>query len=138
MKTYQLIGLVGSLILIICGFLPLAYLNDQPITIYPVMDNSIVENLWYWKDISAFAVTFGLTLLLNIYLVVRKYKPGYLISTSLGLAAFLFIYISIWLTSVKSNDFSDLTFSYSLWILLVIAGYVLVYFAGSKIERKKK
>ena len=138
MKTYQLIGLVGILILIICGFLPLAYLNEQPITIYPVSDNVMIGNLWYWKDIAAFAVTFGLSLLLNIYLLVSNYKPGYLISTSLGLAAFIFLYISIWLTSVKSNDFSDLTFTYTLWILLVIAGYVLVYFAGSKIERKKK
>lgn len=139
MKSYQLIGFIGILILIICGFIPLAYLNDEFITIFPVYNNfDLATSLWVWKDISAFSVTYGLTLLLCVYLLYRKFKPGYLISASLNLVVTLFIYFSIWLTSIKTEDFSDVTFSYSISGLLVIVGFVLLFYSGLKIEKSKK
>ncbi len=137
MKTYQLIGLIGILILIICGFLPLAYLNDEIITITPIFDNyDVGDSLWVWKDISAFAVTYGITLLLCVYLLFKKLKPGYLISASLNLVVLLLIYFSVWLTSINSEDFSDVNFSFSYTILPVILGYALFYFSGIKIKKE--
>ena len=139
MKSYQLIGFIGILILIICGFIPLAYLNDEFITIFPVYNNfDLATSLWVWKDISAFSVTYGLTLLLCVYLLYRKFKPGYLISASLNFVVILFIYFSIWLTSIKTEDFSDVTFSYSISGLLVIVGFVLLFYSGLKIDKSKK
>lgn len=139
MKSYQLIGLIGILILIICGFVPLAYLNDEFITIFPVYNNfDLATSLWVWKDISAFSVTYGLTLLLCVYLLIRNLKPGYLISASLNLVVILFIYFSIWLSSIKTEDFSDVTFSYSIYGLLIIAGFLLLFYSGLKIEKSKK
>lgn len=138
MKTHQLIGLAGILVLVISGFLPLAYINEGAITIYPVLDNYELSDIWYWRDISAFAVTYGITAVLGIYLLIKNYKPGYLIAVSLSLAAFIFMYISIWLTSVKVMDFAELTFSYTLWILFAILGYVLVYYGGLNIKKEKK
>lgn len=137
MKTYQLIGLIGILFLIICGFLPLAYLDDSIISIYPVFNNMDVGNsLWVWKDISAFAVTYGISLLLCVYLLFRKLKPGYLIAASLNLVAILLIYFSVWLTSIRAEDFSTTDFIYGYTILLVIVGYVLLYFGGIKIRKE--
>lgn len=139
MKSYQLIGLIGILILIICGFIPLAYLNDEFITIFPVYNNfDLATSLWVWKDISAFSVTYGLTLLLCVYLLYRKFKPGYLISASLNLVVTLFIYFSIWLTSIKTEDFSDVAFSYSISGLLIIVGFVFLFYSGLKIEKSEK
>ena len=136
MKSYQLIGLIGILILLVCAFLPMAYLDDIALTIYPVSENfDVAKSLWVWKDISAFAVTYGVTLVLCIYLLIKKYKPGYLIAASLNLVVLLFIYFSVWLTSIKSEDFSDVNFTYSFTILLVILGYVLFYFGGIKIKK---
>lgn len=139
MKLYQLIGFIGILILIICGFIPLAYLNDEFITIFPVYNNfDLATSLWVWKDISAFSVTYGLTLLLCVYLLYRKFKPGYLISASLNLVVTLFIYFSIWLTSIKTEDFSDVAFSYSISGLLIIVGFVFLFYSGLKIEKSEK
>lgn len=138
MKTYQLIGLIGILILIICGFLPLAYLSDDVITIVPIFNNfDIAESMWIWKDVSAFAFTYGITVLLCGYLLVKNYKPGYFISASLNIVVFLFIYFSIWLASVKVEEFGNVTFSYSAYGLLLVLGYALLFFAGAKIEKKK-
>lgn len=137
MKTYQLIGFIGILILITGGFLPLAYLNNDVITIFPLYDNfNLVNSLWVWKDISAFAVTFGITLLIGIYLLFKNLKPGYLIAVSLNLVVMLFIYFSVWLTSVNTHDFNNVLFNYSIFGLLLIIGYVSVFYAGSRIERK--
>jgi uncharacterized membrane protein YgdD (TMEM256/DUF423 family) len=114
-------------------------LNDEFITIFPVYNNfDLATSLWVWKDISAFSVTYGLTLLLCVYLLIRNLKPGYLISASLNLVVILFIYFSIWLTSIKTEDFSDVTFSYSIYGLLIIAGFVLLFYSGLKIEKSKK
>lgn len=136
MKTYKLIGIIGILILIIGGFLPLAHLGDDVITIAPVYDNyDVAISLWVWKDISAFAITYGLTLLICFYLLLKNYKPGYLISASLSLIAILFIYFSVWLTSIKVEEFGNVEFKLCYaWIIFII-GYVLMFYGGLKIKK---
>lgn len=137
MKVYQLIGLIGILLLLICSFLPLAHLGDGVITIAPIFDNFDLEkSMWVWKDISAFAITVWITLVLCVFLSVKKYKPGFLISASLNLVAILFIYFSVWLTSIKVEEFGNVEFKLCyVWIILSI-GYVLLYYSGLKIQKK--
>ena len=137
MKSYKLIGLTGILILLIGGFLPLAYLNDGVITIFPLYDNyDLADSLWVWKDISAFSVTYVITLLLCIYLLFKDYKPGYLIAASLNFVVILFIYFSTWLSSIKANDFSDISFSYGISGILLLVGYTLYFYGGIKIQKR--
>lgn len=138
MKSYHAIGLIGIIILLISGFLPLAYLNDSPITIFPFYDNyDLAGSLWVWKDIAAFAFTFAITLILCVYLLFKNLKPGYLIAASLNLVVTLFIYFSIWLSSINSEDFSDVQFSYSISGILLVAGFILYFYAGAKITKNK-
>ncbi len=138
MKNYQLIGLIGIIILLICSFLPMSYLNDTAITLFPVQNNANIEGIWIWKDIAAFSVTFTLTSLICIYLIIKNYKPGFLITISLGLVSFLFIFISLWLTSIKTMDLTEFNFSYSWWLLAVFVGFVLAYYGGAKIPKKER
>lgn len=136
MKTYKLIGIIGILILIIVGFLPLAHLSDEVITIAPVYNNyDVAKSLWVWKDISAFAITYGLSLIVCFYLLLKNYKPGYLISASLALIAIMFIYFSVWLTSIKVAEFGNVEFKLCYaWIIFLI-GFILIFFSGLKIKK---
>lgn len=138
MKSYHLIGLIGIILLLITGFLPLAYLNDGMITIFPFFNNfDVADSLWVWKDISAFAVTYAVTLILCIYLLYKNYKPGYLIAASLNLVVILFIYFTIWLASINANDFNDVVFSYGVSGVLLVIGYILYFYAGIKINKQE-
>jgi len=139
MKSYQLSGLIGIIVLLISGFLPLAYLNDGVITIFPFFNNfDLANSVWVWKDISAFSFTYAITLILSIYLLFKNYRPGYLIAASLNIVVILFIYFTIWLTSVNAADFNNVIFSYSISGFLLGVGYILYFYGGLKMGKKKK
>lgn len=139
MKTYQLIGLSGCIILLISSFIPLAEISGEFITVIPVYGNTAIgDNVWVWKDVSAFAVTFAITIFLSIYFILKKMRIGILISTSLNLVVVIFIYISIWLTQLNVSDYTALTFSYKLNGFLLIAGLALVYYSAMRTPKKEK
>ena len=138
MKLHQLLGLAGCLLLLIAAFVPLASVNGSAITLIPIYDNfSLGDNVWVWKDVSAFAVTFLLTALLDIYFIIRKMRIGVLIASSLGLVTIIFSYISFWLTQVKTFDFPELTFGYSINGILLLAGFALVYYSGIQTPKRE-
>ncbi len=131
-----LIGLAGCLLLIISGVLPIATINNVPVTIFPVFENfNIADNIWVWNDISAFSVTFGIVALLAIYFVLKGIKLAIIISGAIILVVSFFMLISVWMSSFKVEKFQGMEFSYGYSWLILIAGAALILFYGIK---KKK
>jgi len=138
MKSFQLIGFAGAVILIIAAFVPLAEIGNDIITMFPIYDNAQAgAGIWVWKDISAFAVTYIITLLLSFFFIFKRWKAGALIVTSLNLAAAVFIYVAFWMTSVKAANYANMHFSYSINGLLILVGLTMLYYSGAKTVKKE-
>ncbi len=82
MKKETILGLSGILLLIISAFLPLAQMNGQPITMAPVFNNIIIDDIWGWVDISAFAVTYFLATLICAWFIWDEKHIGIFILIS--------------------------------------------------------
>ena len=129
-------GLLGAVILVIAGFVPLAYGNDSVISFYPIYGNTNVgDNAFAWRDISAFAVTYGITSLLSIYFLLKKQHVGIFIVISLNAVAALFSLAGMAMLALRASQLDDLSFTFSYGWIFVIIGIVLVILDGVRIRK---
>lgn len=129
-------GILGAVILFIAGFVPLAYVNESFITFYPVYGNTTLAGTAFaWRDISAFAVTFGITSLLSIFFLLKKQHVGIFIVISLNAVSSLFSLAGMAMLALRSSQLDDLNFSFSYGWIFVIIGIVFVILDGLRVRK---
>lgn len=131
MKSRQIFGLSGIFLLLIACFFPLAKLNDFIITIFPVWDNSVFEaGIWTWRDISFFAFTMALLIVLSFIFAVKKNYTGLLITSLLIVFVTFIILITIFQVQSKASVYSNITFKIGWGWLLLLPGVILLLVSG--------
>jgi len=129
---------VGLLFLIIGCFLPIAWLNEDVISIFPVWNNIKLHNgLWQWLDISFFAITIALIILINLYLILKNKYKGLIATGILSIFICIIIFAALLQVQSKVTGISGITFSFSLGLIIIPAGGILSIISGSNIFDKK-
>lgn len=130
------LGILGSVILLLAGFVPLAYVNQSFITFFPVYDNfNLAGDAFAWRDISAFAVTFGVTSILSIIFLVKKKYIGIFIVISLNAAAALFSLAGMVMLALRASHLDDLSFRFSYGWIFIVIGIAAVVWDSVKIRK---
>lgn len=116
-------------VLFASALVPLAKLGDSIITIFPVYDNfTILNGLWEWRDISAFAVTYPVMLILILVFAVKEKSNVIKPLTGILFVLVFFILVSVLMTSTKVDGFEDLSFSFGYgWIVILLGFGILIY-----------
>jgi len=116
-------------VLFASAFVPLAKLGDSLITIFPVYDNLTIWNgLWEWRDISAFAITYPVMLILILVFAIKEKPKVIKPLTGILFVLVFFILVSVLMTSTKVDGFEDLTFSFGYgWIIILLGFGLLIY-----------
>ncbi|MGE5402057.1 MAG: hypothetical protein ACM3S2_16795 [Ignavibacteriales bacterium] len=132
MNKNQIEGLLGSVILLIGGFVPIAVLQHGIITYFPVWGNLRLENgLWSWRDISFFAVTLGILGVVSFVFALRKKYSGLIFSGILSLFVSIIIFISIFFIKANLNVWAgDDSLRISWGWLFLLAGPLLIILGG--------
>ena len=139
MKNLRLLGIISGLLLIFSGILPIGKINTDVISIFPVYNNlDLGIGMWMWRDISAFAVSFGLLALLAIVFSLRKWELGNIITGVLLFIVSMFILFALWLAQLKTLKFSDVEFTFGIAWLFIVAGIGLLLFENIKEFKLKK
>lgn len=138
MKIEKVLGIIGSLLLISSGFFSLASIDSKIITIFPVFDNfEVGESIWFWRDISAFAITFPLIALVSLYFVIKENYVGLFVISGIAFGVMFFILISVWMASEKSASIGGIDFSYDYGWIIILIGIALLIFDGFKIKKEQ-
>ena len=116
-------------VLFASALVPLAKLGDSIITIFPVYDNfTILNGLWEWRDISAFAVTYPVMLILILVFAVKEKSNVIKPLSGILFVLVFFILVSVLMTSTKVDGFEDLSFSFGYgWIVILLGFGILIY-----------
>lgn len=121
LSKYYLFGIsVGSFLLF--AITPLMIINDMWITILPIFNNTVSDyKIWVWKDISAFALTHFLLIILSVIFATKRNKTGIKILSTVYLLNSLFILFVIWLSKLNAQPINEVNISYSFgWIFFII------------------
>jgi uncharacterized membrane protein len=123
-------------VLFASAFVPLAKLGDSVITIFPVYDNFTIWNgLWEWRDISAFAVTYPVMLILILVFAVKEKSNVIKPLSGILFVLVFFILVSVLMTSTKVDGFEDLSFSFGYgWIVILLGFGILLLGLFNKSE----
>lgn len=114
-------------VLFASAFVPLAKLGDSVITIFPVYDNFTIWNgLWEWRDISAFAVTYPVMLILILVFAVKEKSNVIKPLTGILFVLVFFILVSVLMTSTKVDGFEDLYFAFGYGWIVILFGFGLL------------
>lgn len=135
MTSKQIYGITGVCLIFLACFLPLAKLNDFIITIFPVWGNMFFQGgIWSWRDISFFAFTLALLIVLSAIFAFRKNYMGLLINSLLVLFVILIIFVTLLQVQSKASVYSNITFHIGWGWASLLPGAVLLLF--SAISRK--
>ena len=138
MKKILNFGTIGAILLLAAGFLPLAYINSQSVTLFPFFDNmEIGQSIWVWRDLSAFAVTYALTSILILYFIYKDKLLAIIILVSLNLVCSFVFLAGVWMAQLKTMDFPGTGFSYSWGWLFVVTGLILVFVYAYRLKKSK-
>jgi len=131
MSPKQLYGVTGIFLLSIACFLPLAKLNDFIISIIPVWSNYAYEGgIWNWRDISFFAVTLSILILLSLFFAFKKNFNGILITSLLVLFVIFIIFITLLQVESKASVYSNVHFQIGWGWVSLLPGAALLLRAG--------
>lgn len=131
MKSKYLFGIVSTAFLIIGGILPIAKLNDEVISIFPVWNNFELHNgLWQWKDISFFSVTLIIIILFSFYLIITKKYKGFIVAGALSIFICLIIFVALLQINSKVNGIEGVSFTFSLGLFVTLLGGVSSIYCG--------
>lgn len=132
-------GLFGSLLILLGGFLPIASINEEMIVILPFfITTGDISGIWSWRDISAFALTYGILSILSPYFVINGKKTGIIITTSLTIICLIFILISLWMAGLKIEQIDALSLNFSLNWIVITLGLILQILSVIKIPHLNK
>lgn len=138
MNLMQKKASVGVLLLLLGGIFPLAYLDGQKISLFPVWNNLVIDNgLWSWRDISFFAFSSALIILSAVYFIFRKNYVFLFISGILSLFISFIVFFAIFF--IKENLIISISSGIKIstgWIFLC-AGSVLMILSGNKTVSEK-
>ncbi|MCX6149979.1 MAG: hypothetical protein NTX22_05575 [Ignavibacteriales bacterium] len=138
MKSKQYLGILGLILLLIGGFIPIAKLNEEVISIFPVWNNIELQNgLWQWRDISFFAVTIVLIIFLTIYLLIVKKYLGFIVTGVLSLFIILIIFIALLQVNSKVSGVEGVSFSFSWGLVVAVASGIAFLLAGLTKQKLK-
>lgn len=138
MKKEVKIGLIGTALLIVSAFLPLASMNDRIITILPVFNNIIIQNVWSWIDISAFTITYIIGAIVCVWFVWKEKFIGIFIVISAVAFVAVIIFVGILFAHVNANPDEQKSFSIEWGWVIIVAGVILVYNSGFGILKRIK
>lgn len=123
------VGILGSLLIFAGGFLPIAFINEEMIVILPFfITPGEIANIWGWRDISAFAMTYGVLSLIFPYFLIKEKSFGIIITSSLTIVCIIFIWISLWMADLKIEQIDSLSLNYGISWLVIIFGLILILF----------
>lgn len=126
-------SLIGVCLLFLACFLPLAKLNDFIISIFPIWNNTTFEaGIWNWRDISFFAVTMAVLVVLSSIFAFRKNYAGILISALLILFIIFIIFITVMQVQTKATVYANVSFHIGWGWLSLIIGVGLLLVTGFK------
>ena len=136
MKKNRIIGFAGLFILLLSGFCSLASINGIPVTILPLFDNfSIGGEIWLWRNISAFAMTHYLALIIGIILLLKNHRIGTIIVGVIFLINTFFILIAVWMSHLEADIYNDIVFAFEWGWLMILFGCGLFLYSGIKIKK---
>ncbi|GEM_PF-1703561 len=138
MKKEVKIGLIGTALLIVSAFLPLASMNGRIITILPVFNNIIIQNVWRWIDISAFTITYIIGAIVCVWFVWEEKFIGIFIVISAVAFVAVIIFMGILFAQVNANPDELKSFSIEWGWVIIAAGVILVYNSGFGILKRIK
>lgn len=132
-KTKYNLSLPGIILGILFAFAPLGWINEKPITIYPVFNNFITDyKLWIWRDISVFSLTHTILLAIAFYAILKRKNILQKFIGVLLLVNSLFVLFTVYLSGTNSKVYPDVEFSYSYgWLLLLFCIITLIISSGS-------
>lgn len=134
MSKKQITAFAGDILLLAGALIPIARLNGHSITFLPVWNNLVLDNgLWNWRDISFFAVTMLLLILLTAYFTWKKNYAGLMWTGVLSLFIIVIVFMAILQINTKLTGIDEIMFSMSFlgWLIL-LAGSALVIYSGIK------
>lgn len=138
MKPSKLIALLGMIILILTVILPIGMIEDRIITLLPIYDNYNIDDIWFWRDISAFAVTyFIMNIIAFVFLLKENFKVLIAVSV-VQLILFFFILVALWMTDMKiEENFGLQVFYYGFGIIFILLGILLLAVASALLMKEK-
>ena len=135
MKKY-FIGIAGIIFFFIGAFIPLGYLNDYPMIIAPIVDfPSSVSEIWTWKDISAFAITYLIFIILSVYFLLKENHLWLQISAVIQIIISSLIFFSIWFVDLQTIDISKFAVDYGLGWVFIMGGIILQFVQADQIKK---
>lgn len=136
MKKY--LGLLGILLLLVSSILPIALLNKDWITLIPIFDNFDLQGgIWEWRDISAFAATYPIILIIILFFLMKKNLKVALPLIGVLFFILFFVLVSLFMTSTKVENFHGVDFSFSFgWIIILIGLILLIYSSVTNLKNK--
>lgn len=133
MEQKQLFSFAGLSLLTIACFLPLANLNEFIISILPVWDNRVYQfGFWNWRDISFFAVTLLLLIILSTVFTFKKNYTGILITSLLVSFVAVIIFVTVLQVQLKVSGYSNISFNLGWGWISLVPGIVLLITAALK------
>ncbi|MFA3781997.1 hypothetical protein ABRY23_02890 [Melioribacteraceae bacterium 4301-Me] len=136
MRRHKLTGLCGAFLLLFSTILPLSKMNGTNITILPLFNNFVINNVWEWINISAFAITYIISVVVCIWLIIEKKYVGIFISASAIAFVSLIIFMGILISKVNASPDALNNFSISWGWIIILLGILLVYFSGFRMLKQ--
>ncbi len=131
-KSYLHKGILGCILLCISAVLPLAHIGNTQITLFPIFNDSpLPPSIWDWHNISAFAITYGIIIILSAYFYFRKNYLAVFVAGIILAIDSLFVLIGLWLTELNLPS-ASIPFSYSYGWLFILLGTTTIIFTGYK------
>lgn len=128
-NNYLLYGILGTILLVSSSLIPIAFINETPITMLPFWDNYTIGKEWEWINISTFSITYLLSVFLGLYFLLKKKRAGLAVSLFIELLMLLFILIALWMTSLDVVEGHINNFKFSYGILAAFLGILLYSFS---------
>lgn len=136
MKNARL-QIIGIMLLIIGTLSPIAYLNNRIISIIPIWNNLIIEDgLWNWQDISFFAVTLVLVILVSLFFIYKKIYYGLIFTAVLNFFTLVIIFAAILQIKSKYAAYPEITMQWGWgWGLLLLGAILFAIIRKSPFRR---
>ncbi|MBU0558113.1 MAG: hypothetical protein KKG93_00760 [Bacteroidetes bacterium] len=118
-RTNFILSLLIIIMFVIAVLCPLANIDGENVYMIPMSSTSTI--LWDWTNISAFAITFLILLLVNLYFLFQNKFRYCAVLSILKIIISFPILIVVWILSLDAMD-NNISFSYgSSWIFIFLA-----------------
>ena len=118
-RTNFILSLLIIIMFVIAVLCSLANIDGENVYMIPMSSTSTI--LWDWTNISAFAITFLILLLVNLYFLFQNKFRYCAVLSILKIIISFPILIVVWILSLDATD-NKISFSYgSSWIFIFLA-----------------